>query len=122
MMEKPVNLALLGAALVVGLLVGFAASSLAYRYHLMRPPGEAMLQRMVRVLKLTPAQRDQVEEMMQDTRFRAEQLRRDCRHQHRQLVRQARQQIRTLLAPAQQADFDRYFAERGERHADKGPP
>ena len=117
------NLAVLGLSLLVGVLIGFAASSLAYRYQWLRPPGEGVVRRMVRLLKLTPGQREQVEDTMVETRDKVEQLRSDFRRQRRQLLRQAREQIRASLTPEQQVAFDRYFVKPDDRrHAEDGNP
>ena len=77
---------------------------------------------MDRLLKLTPAQREQIEETMQQTRDKTEQLRRDFQRQRRELLKQARDQIRGLLTAEQEADFDRHFAKPERREADNGNP
>jgi len=118
-----INLAVLGVSLLAGVLIGFAVSSLAYRYQWLRAPGEGIVQRMDRLLKLTPAQHEQVEDTMLETRDKVEQLRSDFRHQRRQLIRQARERIRASLTPEQQVVFDRDFAQPdGHRHAEGGNP
>jgi Spy/CpxP family protein refolding chaperone len=100
----------LAIALVAGLLAGFAASTLAYRYRILRVPGGNVIARMDRELKLTPAQRHQIKDIMQDTRFKVQQLHQDFRHQRHQLFLQAFQQVRGILTPEQQEKFDRDFA------------
>jgi len=118
-----INLAVLGVSLLAGILIGFAVSSLAYRYQWLRAPGEGIVQRMDRLLKLTPAQHEQVEDTMLETRDKVEQLRSDFRRQRRQLIRQARERIRASLTPEQQVVFDRDFAQPdGHRHAEGGNP
>jgi len=118
-----INLAVLGVSLLAGVLIGFAVSSLAYRYQWLRAPGEGIVQRMDRLLKLTPAQHEQVEDTMLETRDKVEQLRSDFRRQRRQLIRQARERIRASLTPEQQVVFDRDFAQPdGHRHAEGGNP
>ena len=118
-----INLAVLGVSLLAGILIGFAASSLAYRYQWLRTPGEGIVRRMDRLLKLTPAQHEQVEETVLETRDKVEQLRSDFRRQRRQLIRQARERIRASLTTEQQAAFDRYFAKPDDhRHAEGGNP
>lgn len=116
------TLAVLGASLLAGIFIGFAASSLAYRYQWLRVPGEGIVPRMDRLLKLTPAQHEQVEETVLETRDKVAQSRRDFQHQRRQLIRQARERIRASLTPEQQAAFDRYFAQPDHRHAEDGNP
>jgi len=118
-----ISLAVLGVSLLAGVLIGFAASSLAYRYQWLRPPGESFVRRMDRVLKLTPGQHEQVEDTVLETRDKVEQLRSDFRRQRRQLIRQAREQIRASLTPDQQVAFDRYFAKPDDhRHAEDRNP
>ena len=109
------NLVVLGVSLLAGVLIGFAASSLAYRYQWLRPPEEGIVRRMDRLLKLTPGQHEQVEETMLNTRDKVTQLRGDFRRQRAQLIREARQQIRASLTPEQQTLFDRYFARSEDR-------
>jgi Spy/CpxP family protein refolding chaperone len=120
--KSGINYALLGVSLLAGVLIGFAGSSLAYRYHWLHTPGEEVVRRMDRMLKLTPAQREQIEETMQQTRDKTEQLRRDFQRQRRELLKQARDQIRGLLTAEQQADFDRHFARHERREAENGNP
>jgi Spy/CpxP family protein refolding chaperone len=100
---------LVAIALVAGLVIGFAGSTLSYRYGLLRIPGERPLQRMTRVLKLTPAQRDQIHLIMEDTRDRIHQTRLDFRHQRRRLFVEAYLRIRALLTPEQQKTFESQF-------------
>jgi Spy/CpxP family protein refolding chaperone len=100
---------LVAIALVAGLVIGFAGSTLCYRYGFLRIPGERSLQRMTRVLKLTPGQRDQIHQVMEDTRDKILQTRRDLRHQRRQLFIEAYMKIRAMLTPEQQKTFDSQF-------------
>lgn len=106
---------LIAAVAVAGLVIGFAASSLAYRYRLLHVPHEPVIVRMQRELNLTFAQREQVDEIIQDTRFKVVTLRQQFQHQRRQQLRQAYDQIRALLTPDQQQKFDREFKPPGER-------
>jgi Spy/CpxP family protein refolding chaperone len=121
---------LIAVALLAGLAVGFAGSTLAYRYRLLNVPGEWPMERMARELQLTPAQHDQVEEVMESTRDKIQQARRDFRHQRRQILIDAYTRIRALLTPDQQKQFDRNFvpsriraeAEQGERQGGAPSP
>jgi Spy/CpxP family protein refolding chaperone len=120
---KKINLALLGALVLAGILIGFTASSIAFRYQWIRVPGEGIVRRMDRILKLTPAQHEQVEDTLFETRDKVEQLRSDFRRQRRQLLRRAREQIRASLTPEQQVAFDRNFGTPDDhRRADEGAP
>ena len=79
----------LAIAVLAGLLIGFSASTLAYRYRILRVPGGGVVERMQRELHLTPAQRHQVEDILQDTRFKVQTAHRDFEHQRQQLFWQA---------------------------------
>ena len=96
-------------AVAAALLIGFAASTLAYRYRIFHLPGEPIVVRMDRELHLTPAQRSQIRYIMQDTRFKIMQYQREFRRQRRDAFLQALQQIRGTLTPEQQVLFDRDF-------------
>ena len=63
------------AIAVVGLAIGFAASSLAYRVGWLRVPHQPFIERIQRELNLTPSQREQVLQIVQDTRLKVENLR-----------------------------------------------
>jgi Spy/CpxP family protein refolding chaperone len=118
---------LLGIA--AGLLVGFAASTFAYRFRILRVPGRGVIERMARDLKLTPEQEGRVEEIMRETHFKMMQQRRDLhRKRHRDFL-EALRQIRSILTPEQQVEFDSEFLspdlreliERGRAHAQPSP-
>lgn len=94
---------------VVSLAIGFAVSSLAYRYRWLRVPYEPIIVRMQRELNLTPAQREQILEIIEDTRSKIMGLREGFQSQRREQLRQAFTQVRALLTPAQQTKFDRRF-------------
>jgi Spy/CpxP family protein refolding chaperone len=96
-------------AVAAALLVGFALSTLAYRYRFLRVPGEPVIARMERELNLTPAQRSQIHDIMRDARLRIMQSERDFRRQRRQAFLDALHQIRGTLTPEQQQTFDREF-------------
>ena len=91
------------------LLIGFAISTLAYRYRYLRVPGGGFVERMIRDLNLTPAQRDHVGDIVRDTRFKVMQARRDYDHQRHNLFWQGLGQIRGVLTPDQQKTFDQEF-------------
>jgi Spy/CpxP family protein refolding chaperone len=100
---------LVAIALVAGLVIGFAGSTVSYRYGLLRIPGERPLQRMTRVLKLTPAQRDQIRQVMEDTRDKIHETRRAFQHQRRRLFIEAYLRVRALLTAEQQKTFESQF-------------
>jgi Spy/CpxP family protein refolding chaperone len=96
-------------AVAAALLVGFVASTLAYRYRILRVPGEPFVARMDRELHLTPAQRSQIRDIMKDARLRIWQHEQDFRRQRHETFLQAMHQIRETLTPEQQEKFDRDF-------------
>jgi Spy/CpxP family protein refolding chaperone len=96
-------------AVTAALVVGFVASTLAYRYRILRVPGEPIVARMDRELQLTPAQRAQIHDIMRDARLRIMQYEQDFRRQRHETFLQAMHQIRETLTPAQQEKFDRDF-------------
>jgi Spy/CpxP family protein refolding chaperone len=103
------GIVLLFAALLAGLALGFAGSTTAYRMGWLHPPGGGPMEKMTRELNLTPSQREQVGEVMEDTRARVGQLRRNFQRQRRRILLSAYIQIRGLLTPDQQTRFDRDF-------------
>jgi hypothetical protein len=109
--------------LVVGvscLLIGFALSTLAYRYHYLRVPGGGLIERMDRELNLTPAQRDRIGDILRDTRFKVIQARRDFDRQRHDLFWQGLGQVRGALTPDQQKIFDRDFTHPWSYHEHHG--
>ncbi len=117
-------------AVAAALLVGFVASTLAYRYRIFRMPGEPFVARMDRELHLTPAQRLQIRDIMKDARLRIRQYEQDFRRQRHETFRQAMHQIRETLTPEQQEKFDRDFLpypargewQREQREGPAAPP
>jgi Spy/CpxP family protein refolding chaperone len=103
------NAILLAAALAAGLAIGFALSTLAYRYKLLHVPGENLVERMNRVLNLNPSQREQIGEVMEDTRTQVMEMRRNVLRQRRRLTIAAYLKVRALLNPEQQKKFDDEF-------------
>lgn len=107
------------------LLIGFVASTLAYRYRILRLPREPVVARMDRELHLTPAQRSQIRDIMKDARLKIMQSERDFRRQRRAVFLEAMQQIRGTLTPEQQETFDRDFLPYGshrELGGERGGP
>jgi Spy/CpxP family protein refolding chaperone len=96
-------------AVAGGLLAGFAASTLAYRYRILRVPGEPVLMRMNRELKLTPDQRDRIATIMQEARLKVRESRLEMMEQRRHIFMDSLAKIRDTLTPEQQARFDRDF-------------
>lgn len=108
---------------VSGLLFGFAVSTLAYRYRILRVPGGSIMERMSRDLQLTPAQRDRVGDIMRDSRFKVRQAQLEFQHHRHELFWNALGQVRESLTPDQQKIFDREFAHPWTEHGggDHGP-
>jgi Heavy-metal resistance len=96
-------------ALVVGLVLGFGGAALAYRYGLLPIPGERPFQRMARVLELTPTQREQLRDIMHDTRGKIDAARRGFEQQRHAIFFSAYVRIHALLTPSQQRIFDARF-------------
>ena len=120
-MQGKYNILLIALALVAGIALGFAGSTLAFRHHILHVPGEGPFQRMDRVLNLTPAQKAQIGEVMEDTRDRIQQERRDFQRQRRKSLVDAYVKIRALLTPDQQQRFDRDFVPPALRGAAEPP-
>lgn len=98
-------------AVIAGLLLGFAITTTAYRYHLLRVPGRhGFVDRLNQDLQLTPDQLHQIEMLMRDSHTKMDQLHDDFRRQHDQLIYQTHDQIRAVLTPEQQQKFDRDFS------------
>ncbi|HWN56634.1 MAG TPA: hypothetical protein VNO74_00965 [Methylomirabilota bacterium] len=95
---------------VSGLLIGFAVSTLAYRYRVLRVPGQSIVERMSRDLQLTPAQRDRVGDILRESRFKVREQQLEYQKHRHQLFWQALTQVREMLTPEQQKIFDREFA------------
>ena len=91
------------------LLIGFALSTLAYRYRYLRVPGGGLIERMNHELNLTPAQRDRVGDILRDTRFKVTQARQDFEHRRHELFWGGLGEVRGVLTPEQQKIFDRDF-------------
>ena len=108
------------AVAVAGLAIGFAASSFAYRYRWLGVPRGPFIERMQHELKLTPVQRDQILQIINETRSKVMNLREEFRHQRRETMLQARARVRALLTPEQQEKFDREFRPPPERDRDRG--
>jgi hypothetical protein len=96
-------------SVLAALLIGFVVSTLAYRYRILRLPGEPVVARMNRELNLSPAQLSEIRDIMKDTRLRIMQYQRDFRRQRREAFLEGLQQIRGTLTPEQQEIFDREF-------------
>jgi Spy/CpxP family protein refolding chaperone len=100
---------LIAAALLAGLAIGFAGSTMAYRYGWLHVHGRYLLQRMDRELGLTPAQHEQIEDVMEGTHEKMRELRLNLRDQRRRLMINTYLKIRSLLTPDQQKTFDSRF-------------
>jgi hypothetical protein len=108
-------------SLVFGVMIGGAGATIAVRHRWIGYPGESAVDRMARLIDLTPAEYDEVNEVMIDTRDKVEALQRDFHRQRRMQVLAARTQIRKLLDQAQQAKFDRDFAPPATQSGDAAP-
>ena len=96
--------------LIAGLLIGFALTTMGYRHGYLRFHGaHAFVDRLDRELQLTPAQRQQVMDIMRDKRIKMHQLHEQMYSQRAQLIQLTHDQIRGVLTPEQQQKFDRDF-------------
>jgi hypothetical protein len=98
------------SAIAAGLLVGFAASTIAYRLQLLRVPSAGIVQRMDNDLHLTSAQKTRITEVLDSTRARMTQLHEQFESQRKQALAGAFSEIRASLTPDQQRDFDRLYS------------
>ena len=119
-------------ALIAGVAIGFTGSTLAYRYNVLHVPGGNLVERMNRSLSLSPSQREEIVEVMEDTRAEVMQLRRSMQRQRRRLMINTYLKVRGILNPEQQKKFDREFvppkfrnearqAERGDEATEPSP-
>jgi hypothetical protein len=102
------------------ILIGFALSTLAYRYRYLHVPGGGLIERMNHELDLTPAQSDRIADILRDTRFKVMQARQDYVHRRHQLFWQGLSDVRGILTPDQQKIFDRDFNRPWEHHGHGG--
>ncbi|MFZ2061473.1 MAG: hypothetical protein WAU82_10725 [Candidatus Binatus sp.] len=98
------------------ILIGFALSTMAYRYRYLHVPGGGLIGRMNHELNLTPAQSDRIADILRDTRFKVMQAHQDYVHRRHQLFWQGMSDIRGILTPDQQKIFDRDFTRPWEHH------
>ncbi|MGH7947772.1 MAG: hypothetical protein ACREQF_00900 [Candidatus Binataceae bacterium] len=105
-----------------GLLIGFTASTLAYRFRLLRVPGGNMIERLDRDVKLTSDQRTKVQEMVGQSRKRLREIHRESQQKRREVFTETYGNIRAVLTPAQQAEFDRSFPPPHWAARHSGPP
>jgi hypothetical protein len=109
--------------IVSSLLIGFALSTLAYRFRLLRVPGGSFVERLDRHVHLTTAQRKQIGEIMENTRGKIERLRRDFQRDRRDALWDSYDHVRAVLTPEQQRIFDREFVPPwGSRREVEGAP
>jgi Spy/CpxP family protein refolding chaperone len=102
------------------LVLGFAISTMAYRYRYLRVPGGGLIERMNHELNLTPAQSDRIADILRDTRFKVMQARQDYIHRRHQMFWQGLNDVRAILTPDQQKIFDRDFNRPWEQHGHHG--
>ena len=95
--------------MAAGLAIGFAGSTLAYRYKLIRVAGGNLIDRMNQSLSLDPSQREEIVEVMEDTRDQVAQLKHSLQRQRRHLMLAAYLKIRAVLNADQQRKFDEEF-------------
>ena len=104
------NLWSIAITAIASVLIGFALSTLAYRMRLLRVPGGSFVERLDNHVHLTPAQRDQVSDIIHQTRYKIEDLRRDFSRTRRATMWDSYDKVRAVLTPEQQKIFDRDFS------------
>jgi hypothetical protein len=108
------------AALIAGVVIGFAGSTVSYSRHWLRPPGsygrhwfrplrEQPFERMSRALRLTPLQHAQINAILQESRHQLGQARQDFAATQRRVMVKAFLRAQALLNPEQRIQFDREF-------------
>jgi hypothetical protein len=115
------NFLAISLAVFAGLALGFIATTFIYSENLLRLPGESPLRRMDRVLKLTPAEKVQIGDVMEQTRAKVQQARRDFQLARRKLLIEAYARIRGTLNSEQKLAFDRDFLPPGFQHSVEHP-
>ena len=95
---------------IASVLIGFALSTLAYRTRVLRVPGGSFVERLDHHVHLTPAQRDQISDIMHNTRAKIDGLKRDYIRARRSSMWDSYDQVRAVLTPEQQKVFDRDFS------------
>lgn len=108
-MQGRPSLLIIAVALVAGLVLGALGATVGYVSGYVHLPGERPLFRMARVLKLTPAQREQIGDVMEQTREQIHAAHRDFMAQRSKILYSAYLKIHALLTPGQQRQFDRDF-------------
>lgn len=112
--------ALLTLAFVLGALVGaLGFGAVQARWGWRAPGWEArgarLLRQLDRELTLTPAQREQVETILRETRQEFGRLREEVGPRFREIRERSRARIREVLDPAQREKFDAFSTRWGER-------
>lgn len=100
---------------LAGFLAGLAVSTLLYRYHILHVPRARLVDQMTERLDLTPAQREQIIDLMGATRDKVHAARRQFMRERRGILQDAYGKIRAVLTPEQRKNFDRYFVPPAER-------
>lgn len=95
------------------MLVGFAGSTLLYRYRILRVPGEPVIKRIVRELDLTASQRQQIFQIIRETHRKVHALHRETHREfisrRQDIFRDSYLRIRAILTPEQQKKLDKRF-------------
>lgn len=123
-MKRWQALAALAGLFVVGVVSGSLGAHLYYARALDRPPGPPPLfdrpmgPRLERHLELTPEQRKQLREILDESRREAEAMRRELAPRMREVMTRSERRIREILTPQQQERFDE-LRRRQRRRSDR---
>jgi len=100
----------IAAALVVGLIVGYASSTICSRHRHSRwgseKSYERILERFNSKLNLTPEQKSQVSAILQTSREKIKALQTDIHPKFEEIRNSTNAEIRKILTPDQQKKFD----------------
>lgn len=109
------------AAFLCGIIAGAAGQYLFRQKTLSQPAASATetLDEMTRAIKLTPPQRTEIEQILDDTRRQYQELRDRTRPQYNEIRDAARGRIRALLPPDQQALYEEWTRQQDAKRAAK---
>lgn len=108
-------------AFLCGVIAGAAGQYLFRQKTLSQPTGSATetLEEMARAINLTPQQRAEVEQILDDTKRRYQELRDRTKPQYNEIRDGARARIRALLPAHQQALYEEWTRQQDAKRAAK---
>ena len=107
------------AAVALIFLLGFLAGALVlniyHRRQSARPFGAGRYERIIESLDLTPEQKAQVEQVMNDARARMIEIRKQSSPRFREVRQQTDERLKTILTPEQWSQWQRMTSEMSGR-------